>query len=79
MPASSARDPAEGEHALGVVDPDHAHARLRDRDGDPPGADAELDDGPARLPCLCDVEVDVLGDAAAPRVVERGDGVIGAT
>ena len=45
-------------------------ARLGGRDGDPAGADAELDDGAARLPGLRDVEGDVLDDAPAPRVVE---------
>ena len=50
----------------------------RRRDGDPPGADAELDDGPARRERLLDVEGDVLDDARAPGVVEPGDRVVGA-
>ena len=36
---------ADVEHPGRGVDADHGHPRLRDRDGDPPGADAELDDG----------------------------------
>ena len=51
--------------------------RPRRRDGDPAGADAELDDRAAGLARLVDVEGDVLDDAAAPGVVERRDPVVG--
>ena len=40
------------------------------------GPDAELDDRPARLARLLDVEADVLDDAPAPLVVEPCDGVV---
>src|SRR5439155_23118311 len=42
----------------------------------PAGAHPELDDRPACPPSLGDVEVDVLGHAPAPRVVELGDRVV---
>src|SRR5207253_10115915 len=48
----------------------------RDRDRDPAGPDPELDDRPARLPRLLQVEGDVLGDADAPGVVELGNRVV---
>ena len=52
--------PADLEHPGRGVDADHRDAGLRDRDGDPAGADAELDDRAAaarpRLPRLGDVE-----------------------
>ena len=70
--------PAGREHLAGRVDADHALPLLGDRDRDPPGAYAELHDGPAGLPRLGDVEPDVLGDAPAPRVVELSDRVVGA-
>ena len=60
------------------VDADDADAVARDRDRDPPGADAELDDRPAAPPRLLEVERHVLGDAPAPRVVEPGDRVVNA-
>ena len=69
---------AGSEHLARGIDPDHLDALLRDRDRDPAGSDAELHDGPARLARLGDVEPDVLGHAAAPRVVELGDRVVGA-
>ena len=65
------------EHALGRVDADDVHSGLGDRDGDPAGTDAELDDGAAGALRLLDVEVDVLADAPAPRVVDRRDRVVG--
>ena len=43
-PAASAVRAADLEHPGGGVDADHADARQRGRHGDPPGADAELDD-----------------------------------
>ncbi len=64
------------EHPRRRVDADHANAGARDRDGDATGADGELDDRPARLDRQVDVEADVLGDGAAPRVVERRDLVV---
>ena len=68
---------AGGEHLARGIDADHADALLRDRNRDPPGADSELDDGTAGPARLGDVEVDVLGDAAAPGVVELGNRVVG--
>ena len=47
-----------------------------DRDGDAAGPDRELDHGAARRERLVDVEADVLGDRAAPRVVEGRDLVV---
>ena len=69
---------ADGEHPRRGVDADHGDAGARDRDRDPPRPDAELDDRPARGERLLDVELDVLGDAPAPRVVEPRDRVVGA-
>src|SRR5205823_1729821 len=48
----------------------------RDRDGDATRADSEFDDRAARTLRLVDVEGDVLGDAAAPRVVDVSDRVV---
>src|SRR3712207_8645172 len=42
----------------------------------PAGPDAELDDRRPRLAREADVEVDVLGDAPRPRVVQGGDRVV---
>ena len=64
------------DHSRRRVDPDHVCPGLGDRHGDPPGADAELDDGAAGLPGLGDVEADVLDDASAPGVVELRDRVV---
>ena len=64
------------EHLRRRVDADHADPRLRDRDGDPPRADGELDDGAAARQRPVDVEADVLGDGPAPRVVEARDPVV---
>ena len=69
--SSSAATPAASARARGRpssipargVDADHADARGGDGNGDPAGADPELDDRPADLARLLDVEVDVLGDA----------------
>ena len=73
------------EHPRRRVDSDQRHARLGGGNGNPAGADAELDHcrptgaaGSRRLASLGDVEPDVLGDAPAPRVVELGDPVVGA-
>src|SRR5262249_47762957 len=65
-----------GQHLDGRVDPDHALTGLRNRNRDPAGPDPELDDRPARLTRLGDVEPDVLDDAPAPGVVELGDRVV---
>jgi hypothetical protein len=48
------------------------------RDRDAARADAELDDGATRGERLVDIEADVLDDAAAPRVVQARDRVVGA-
>src|SRR5207245_2287711 len=50
--------PADVEHAVGRVDADHRNAGRGDRDGDPPRADTELDDGWSGSPRLLDVEGD---------------------
>ena len=65
------------EHPRREVDADHRDAGRRDRDRDPPGADAELEDRPAGAHRLLDVERDVLDDGPRPRVVEAGDLVVG--
>ena len=70
------RAPGDLEHRGRAVDADDADAGLRDRDGDPAGAARELDDGAAGGDRLLDVELDVLGDARAPRVVEPRDRVV---
>jgi hypothetical protein len=67
---------AHVEHPARRVDADDADPGLGSRDRDPPGADAELDDRPAGLVREVDVELDVLADAPAPGVVERGDRVV---
>src|SRR6187551_1607043 len=59
--------PRDGEHSLRRVDADHIHARLRDRDGDPAGANPELEDRPSRALRLVHVEVDVLGRCGSTR------------
>ena len=58
------------EHPGRGVDADQTDAGLRDRDRDPPGAAGELDDRPAGRASLRHVELHVLGDARAPRVVD---------
>ena len=68
--------PAHLEHALGRVDADHGDPGGRYRQRDPAGPDTELHHGAPSLAGLSDVEVDVLGDSPAPRVVELGDGVV---
>jgi hypothetical protein len=69
---------ADGEHRGRVVDPDDELAAGCDRHRDPSRADSELHDGRLDAGRLPDVEPDVLGDRAAPRVVELGDRVVGA-
>ena len=70
---------ADLEHARRGIDADHADPSSRDRHGDPPGPDPELDDRPRRdPPRLGDVERNVFRDAKAPRVVQARDGVVGA-
>ena len=69
---------AGGEHLAGGVDADDRDPGPGDRDRDSAGADPELDDRPARLARLRDVEADVLDDASAPGVVELRDRVVGA-
>ena len=69
---------ADLEHRGRRVDADHGHTGSRDRAGDSAGADTQLHDGPARGDRLLDVELDVLGDAATPGVVEPRDRVVGA-
>ena len=66
----------DDEHPLRRVDSDHPDAGLRNRDGDAAGADGELDDGAARRERLVHVELDVLGNATAPRVVDARDRVV---
>ena len=67
---------ADLEHCGRGVDADHENAGPGGGDGDPAGADTELDNGAARRAPLLDVEVDVLGDLTAPVVVESRDGVV---
>jgi len=66
----------DAEHLGRGVHADHPDAGRRDRDGDAPGADGELDHRPSGRERLLDVEVDVLGHRAAPRVVDAGDPVV---
>ena len=69
---------ADVEHSRRRVDADDGDAGRGDGDGDAARADPELHDGPGcRQRRLLDVEGDVLDDAAAPRVVERRDRVVG--
>ncbi len=69
---------ADLEHARRGVDADHGDPRRRHGNGDAARADPELDHRPGRRARgLLDVEGDVLDDAAAPRVVEPGDRVVG--
>ena len=65
--------PRHLEHPRRRVDADHADAGLRDRHGDAAGAAGELHHGPARGLRFLDVELHVLGDARAPRVVDPRD------
>ena len=67
---------ADVEHAARRVDSDHGDAGGGDRNRDPTGADAELDDRTARRDRFLDVERDVLDDAPAPRVVQARDPVV---
>jgi hypothetical protein len=69
--------PADCEHPVGGVDPDHRHPLDRRRDRDPAGADAQLDHRAAGGERLVDVEADVLDDRARPRVVDLRDRVVG--
>src|SRR5918996_126266 len=66
----------DAEHLRRGVDPDHVHARLRDRNRDPAGPDRKLDDRATRRQRALHVEADVLGDRTAPRVVETGNTVV---
>src|SRR5712691_427582 len=66
------------EHAARRVDADDANAVRRDRDCDPPRADAELDDRATGTARFGEVEGHVLRDGRAPRVVQAGDRVVGA-
>ena len=69
---------AHRQHPRRRVHADHVSAGERRRDGDPSGANRELDDFPARGESLVDVEGHVLDDARTPRVVEPRDGVVDA-
>jgi hypothetical protein len=62
---------AQLEHPGRRVDPDDADSGLRGRDGDATRPDTELDYRSTGLARLRDVEIDVLRDAATPRVVQR--------
>ena len=65
------------QHPLREVDADDRDPARGDRDGDPPGADGELEHRPAAAARLVEIEGHVLDDAARPRVVEAGDLVVG--
>jgi len=67
---------AHVEHSPRGVDPDHPDPVRRDRDGNAPRADAELEDRPARAARLLHVKGNVLDDARAPRVVQLGNRVV---
>ena len=64
------------EHPLREIDADHLDPLGRDRDGDPPRPDAELDHRAAPFPRPFQVKRDVLDDADRPGVVEAGDAVV---
>ena len=77
-PAASARRAADLEHPGRRVDADHRDAASAIGTAIRPVPTPSSTTGPPRLARLLDVEGDVLGDAAAPRVVELGDRVVGA-
>src|SRR5262249_52532817 len=60
------------------VDADHVYPGHCDRDRDTPRPDGELDDRAARGHGFLDVEVHVLDDRSAPRVVDPGYRVVDA-
>jgi hypothetical protein len=68
--------PGDSEHPRRGIDSDDVDSRLRDGYRNAPGSDGEFDDGATRRERLVDVEADVFGDRAAPRVVERRDLVV---
>ncbi len=75
-PASTARVAATASIPSDESMPMTSTPAWRDGDGDPAGADAELHDRAAGALRLVHVEVDVLADASAPRVVQARDRVV---
>jgi hypothetical protein len=67
---------ADLEHPWRGVDADHADASRGRRNRDPAGPHRQLDDRRRGPLGLLDVELHVLGDADAPRVVEASDRVV---
>jgi hypothetical protein len=73
-PALANSDCYRLEHRWRRVNTKHPLARrLRDRDGDPPTADRQLDQRPIRFACQLDVEGNVGRHISRPLVVPVGE------